>query len=270
MEHFKNKVVIITGGASGIGRALAEMVSANKTTIVIVADINFEGAKQVALNITSNGGHARAVRLDATKAQDLHLTISEIIKEYGKLDYIFNLVGIGIKGEMQDILIEHWKHILNVNLWSIIYGTIAAYKVMLKQGFGHIINMGSAVGLVPAAPGVPYSAAKFAIVGLSTSLRIEAARYGVKVSVVCPGFVRTNFYKSKINVKKNHREDNDEYWSSRKMINPVDCARKILKGVVLNKSIIYVTTLAYISSWFYRLTPSFFMRFAISYYRRHI
>lgn len=270
MEHFKNKVVIITGGASGIGRALAEMISANNSTIMIVGDINFEGAKQVALNITSNGGFARAVRLDVTKAQDLHLIVSEIIKEYGKLDYIFNLVGIGIKGEMQDILIEHWKHILNVNLWSVIYGTIAAYKVMLKQGFGHIINMGSATGLVPAASGVPYSVSKFAIVGLSTSLRIEAARHGVKVSVVCPGFVRTNFHKSKINVKKNNREDNDEYWLRREMINPVNCARKILKGVVSNKSIIYITTLAYISSWFYRLAPSFFMRFAISYHRRHI
>jgi short-subunit dehydrogenase len=107
---------------------------------------------------------------------------------------MFNNAGVGLVGEVRDLDLEHWQQLLSVNLWGAIYGTISAYQVMVQQGTGHIINVSSIAGLVPTPLGTPYATSKHALVGLSTSLRAEAAGLGVRVSVVCPAFVRTGIY----------------------------------------------------------------------------
>jgi NAD(P)-dependent dehydrogenase (short-subunit alcohol dehydrogenase family) len=183
VSHFEDKVVIVTGGASGIGRALCEELG-QRGAKVIVADINVEGAEQVASAITTTGGLARAAPLDVSQVEAVQKLIEETAAEQGWLDFMFNNAGICMVGEVRDMDLEQWRRIVDVNLWGVIHGTTSAYQLMLGQGFGHIINIASADGLMPFPMMTAYSTTKHAVIGLSTGLRAEAAELGVKVSVV--------------------------------------------------------------------------------------
>jgi NAD(P)-dependent dehydrogenase (short-subunit alcohol dehydrogenase family) len=255
MDHFENKVAIVTGGASGIGRALCEELGQRGAAMVVVADINAGGAGQVASAINRAGGRARGAHLDVSRAGDVQKLVDETASEHGRLDFMFNNAGIALGGEVRDMDLEHWRRVLEVNLWGVVYGTKAAYQVMVKQGFGHIVNTASLGGLIPEPMATAYATTKHAVVGLSTSLRAEAAELGVNVSVVCPGFVQTRALDTAtyVGVK---REDAISEMSSMKMMDAADCARVILRGVERNKAIITDTALTRLLWWLYRLNPA--------------
>jgi NAD(P)-dependent dehydrogenase (short-subunit alcohol dehydrogenase family) len=255
---FQDQVVIVTGGASGIGRALCEALGHRGATVT-VADINAADAGQVALAITSAGGRARVAHLDVAQAQDVQGLVDETISEHGRLDYMFNNAGVAIIGDARDMEIEHWRRTLDVNLWGIIHGTTAAYRVMSQQGSGHIVNTASAAALIAVPMATAYTSSKHAVLGLSTSLRAEAAGLGVKVSVVCPGLIQTDMFETSqfIRFDKLDREQLISLVTSYvKVTDAAACARAILRGVARDKAIIPVTAAAHILWWVYRLHPT--------------
>lgn len=117
--------------------------------------------------------------------------VEDVVKQRGRLDYLFNNAGIGVAGEAYEIPGAAWDRIIDINVRGTVNGVAAAYPLMMQQRGGHIVNTASLAGLVPAPLLTPYSMTKHAIVGLSHSLRIEAAAYGVRVSVLCPASVET-------------------------------------------------------------------------------
>jgi NAD(P)-dependent dehydrogenase (short-subunit alcohol dehydrogenase family) len=121
----------------------------------------------------------------------VRLVVDATVERHGRLDFMFINAGISMGGETHNLEAAHWDRIIDVILKGVVNGVLAAYPVMLAQGFGHIINTSSGAGLAPTVLTVAYSATKHAVVGLSTSLRPEAARRGVRVSVLCPGAVDT-------------------------------------------------------------------------------
>lgn len=238
MSMFDNKIAIVTGGASGIGRALAREL-ARQGADVLLADIQTDAANIVAAEIRDSGGKAAAHYLDVTDSEAVERFVASSAAEKGRLDYMFNNAGIAIIGEFRDFSTADWKRILDINVNGVFAGTAAAYAVMIRQGAGHIVNTASVAGLVPSPGFAAYCASKHAVVGLSTSLRAEAAGYGVKVSAVCPGFIKTPMFDSK---RVGMRTDSKAKARAQGMaMAPEECAVRVLDGVAKNKAIIAVT-----------------------------
>jgi NAD(P)-dependent dehydrogenase (short-subunit alcohol dehydrogenase family) len=247
MDIFRDKIAIVTGGASGLGRALCEELSA-RGAISLVADINLEAACQVAAEITNTGGQARAVQMDVSQAEMVRKVINEVASEYGQLDYIFNNAGIIICREVKDMSLNDWHRIIEVNFLGVLYGTTVAYALMIKQGYGHIINISALSGLTRLPIFTAYATTKHAVVGLSTSLRAEAAGLGVKVSVVCPGLMKTAMTGAGTFIGPA---------MDKIAIDPTVAAHKVLRGVSRNQGIIVFPFGSHASWWAYRLWPGF-------------
>jgi short-subunit dehydrogenase len=204
--------------------------------------------------------------------EDIQKVVDGTLSGNGHLDFMFNNAGVTICGEVRDLDLAHWERMINVNLWGVIHGTNAAYRVMIEQGFGHIVNIASLDGLMPMPMAAPYTAAKHAIVGLSTTLRLEAEELGVKVSVACPGAVQTGVLEAAefVGVK---REGAMEEMSAFKMMDADECARAILRGVSRNEAIILDGAIHNrIFWWLYRLSPTLYsklMKVGVGEIRKH-
>jgi NAD(P)-dependent dehydrogenase (short-subunit alcohol dehydrogenase family) len=257
-RSFSDRVAIVTGGASGIGRALCEEL-ARRGALVVIADIDIAGAQAVASAIAASGGQATAAALDVTHAEDVERLVEDTVRTQGRLDYMFNNAGIGVAGEVRELSLGDWRKCIDINLWGVIYGTRAAYTAMLRQGSGHIVNTASAAGLVGEPGLAPYSVTKSAVVSLSAALRAEAEGFGVRVSVVCPGFVDTAIYENAIGVKV----DKNEFLAKLpvRLVSAADAARTILRGVERNEAIIVFPFYARLAWWLARINPNILDRF---------
>ena len=252
MDIFADKIVLITGGASGIGRALGRELAVRGACIILV-DINEQLLMQTVIELKKEGFKVKLDVVDISAFDQVKKMVEDTFAKYGRLDYIFNNAGIGVAGEAHNFSYEDWKKVIDVNLYGAVNGVAAAYPLMVKQGFGHIINTASAAGLFPAVGEISYTASKYGIVGLSNALRIEGADLGVKVSVVCPGLIETPILKTMKAVGYN---SDKLYELLPARISPEACAKEILKGVQKNKATIVITPLAKFTWYIQRFTPS--------------
>jgi len=252
MGIFQDKIVIVTGAASGIGKAVCEQLSKAGAKLVM-ADINEALLKETAQSISKGGHYAKPVVLDVRDFPAVKKMVDDAVAEHGRIDYIFNNAGIGLMGEARYFEYDDWKKVIDINLYGVVNGVAAAYPVMVKQGFGHIVNTSSLAGIVPTPVEVSYVASKYAIVGLSNALRIEGEDLGVKVSVVCPGLIDTPIQDS-IKLIKVDKEKLKTI--APKFMPAPDCARVILAGVEKNRALILVTGLTKISWVLQRISPA--------------
>jgi NAD(P)-dependent dehydrogenase (short-subunit alcohol dehydrogenase family) len=240
IRAFQDAVALITGGASGIGRALAQDL-ARRGASVVLADLQTELAEQTASDIRASGGDASAVTLDVRDAGAFERVVDQVWRDHERIDYFFNNAGTGSIGEVLTLTAEDWDLVLGVNLHGVLNGIRAVYPRMAKQGFGHIINTASMAGLGPTPLLVPYATTKHAVVGLSKSLRPEAELHGVRVSVLCPGVVRTPLLTGGAFMRKpkGWREDRAmPLWEKLRPIEPEPFARDVLRAVAKNRGVI--------------------------------
>jgi NAD(P)-dependent dehydrogenase (short-subunit alcohol dehydrogenase family) len=239
-NSLNEKVAIVTGGGSGIGEGLCREL-ARRGARVVVADINSAEAGRVAASITGIGGQAAASTVDVSRAEEVTRLVEETATAYGRLDYMFNNAGFAIGGDFRDLTLEHWHRVLDVDFYGVLHGMQAAYQVMVRQGFGHIVNTSSAAAFFAAPGNAPYCAAKYALVGMSLSVRLEGVDLGVKVSCVCPGFVRSNVYRNAEVAGMTLPADiprEQVAGAPAKMMDPARAAQVILDGVARNKALI--------------------------------
>jgi NADP-dependent 3-hydroxy acid dehydrogenase YdfG len=161
---FENATAIVTGAASGIGKAMAIELASRGCTVVL-ADRQIELAKTLAEEINSEGGSAWARDIDVCQYSSVRDLVRDVIQKTGRLDYMFNNAGIGIGGPVEDYELEDWDRIIDVNLRGVTNGIQASYNLMISQGFGHIVNTSSIAGLIPSPGSVSYTATKFAVAG---------------------------------------------------------------------------------------------------------
>ena len=253
MSIFRDKAAIVTGAASGLGRALAEGL-AQRGAFVVLADVNADGVEGVAAGIRGKGQNAEAATVDVTDFKAVKGLVERAVKEHGRLDYLFNNAGILIFGEARDCSIEDWRRVIDLDLYGVVNGVVAAFPLMVEQGFGHIVNTASVEGLAPFPVMGSYVASKYGVVGLSNALRAEGAALGVKVSVACPGYVTTKI----IETSKMVRIDREKILASLTGgmgVSPEECVSKILRGVERNKATIVIGWWAKILWRLQRLSP---------------
>jgi len=187
----KNKTVMITGAASGIGKATAELF-AKQGAQVVLSDIQEEAGKATTESIVAAGGKAIFFKTDVSKPEEMEALVNFALKTYGKLDVAVNNAGIG--GELNpiaDMSIEGWQKVIGINLNSLFYGMKYQIKAMLKNGSGSIVNISSILGSVGFAGSAGYTAAKHGAVGLTQAAALEYSAQGIRVNAVGPGFIET-------------------------------------------------------------------------------
>jgi NAD(P)-dependent dehydrogenase (short-subunit alcohol dehydrogenase family) len=190
------RTAIVTGGASGIGRALAAAM-VGRGAHVVVADVDAEGAARVADRLNADGpGDASPATVDVRDAAAVRELVERTHRDRG-LDVLCNNAGIGVGGDPLELTVAHWDRALDVNVRGVVHGCDAAWPLLLAQGHGRIVNTASLAGLVPSGQLAPYVMSKHAVVGLSLSLRAAAAGTGVRVHALCPGFVDTPILDSR-------------------------------------------------------------------------
>jgi NAD(P)-dependent dehydrogenase (short-subunit alcohol dehydrogenase family) len=191
MGELSGKVAVITGAASGIGKAAAELF-AREGAVVLAADISDAAGMAVADAITASGGVCSYVHADTGREADIEAMIHLALARYGRLDALFNNAGIeGSQAATADADVDNWDRVINVNLKGVFLGMKHGIKAMLQSGGGTIVNNASVAGLV-GFPGIPaYCAAKGGVVQLTRTASIEYATQGVRVNCLCPGVIDT-------------------------------------------------------------------------------
>jgi NAD(P)-dependent dehydrogenase (short-subunit alcohol dehydrogenase family) len=252
VKSFESKISIVTGAASGIGRELAEQLARHKSRVVLT-DIDEAVLSEITDTILKRGHSAESAVLDVRDPDEVKKVIDATVSKHGRIDYLFNNAGIGVGGEACDFSYDDWRNVIDINLYGVVNGVFAAYPIMVKQGFWHIVNTASIYGLVPAVGEISYVASKYGVVGLSNALRTEAAAYGVKVSVLCPGFIDTPL----LQIAEIHKYEREKFLELVPDPIPVDrCVEEILRGVQRNKATIVVTPFAKLIWRLHRLSPA--------------
>ena len=192
MTHdFKDKVAVVTGAASGIGAAIAQLLAASGAK-VLVADLDEDGAKSVADAIETKGGTAAAFAVDVSDALEVEAMVDAARRQYGGLHLAVNNAGIGgASAPTGEYPLESWHKVIATNLDSVFYGMRYQIPAILASGGGAIVNMASILGSVAFANAPAYVAAKHGMVGLTKTAAIEYARHGIRINSIGPAFIDT-------------------------------------------------------------------------------
>ena len=267
-----SRIAIVTGGASGIGRALGAAL-VRRGDVVVLADVDGDAAAEVAERLRAAGpGTATAAAVDVREADAVAALVDGTAERHGRLDLLFNNAGLGIGGPAEELTLAHWARTLDVNLRGVVHGVQAAYPLMLRQGHGHIVNTASLAGLLPMPGSAPYATTKWAVVGLSLSLRAEGAARGVRVSVVCPGGIDTPILDKGIpadlprvpGIEAIDAREVVTRFSGGRLYSADALAADVLRGIDRNRPVIVAPRQARVMWRLMRLSPSLVLRVMVA------
>ena len=253
LSKFQGTVSLITGGASGLGKALAFKLAQTGSS-VIICDVNDINGTKTCHELQNRFKTGAFYKVDVSDTDSVTQCINDIVARYGRIDFIINNAGVGMAGEVHEFTLEQWQKTMDINLMGVIYGSLAAYKIMLQQRSGHIINISSLAGIVPFPVHTPYTTSKYGVAGFTASLRSEARIHNIETTLVCPGIVETDFYHS-IEVVN---ADKAAYTGRlpQKILSAEKAANIIITGIARRKKLIIFPFHAILLYYAYRFSPS--------------
>ena len=237
MKSLKDKVIVISGAASGIGRSTARAF-AQEGSRLHLTDIDELGLESLGAELRTLGCKVDVHQVDCTEAEQVLALAEKVMSLDGRVDVLHNNAGVVVGGPVEKLSLDDWRWQIGVNLWGVVHGVHAFVPHMIRQGSGHIINTASMSGLLGFPFVVPYTASKFAVVGLSESLGLELASKGIQVTAICPASVKTNVLQAARLRLPGGWDDRVRNGVSRMAADPDWIAGKVLNAVKQERSMV--------------------------------
>ncbi len=248
----KDKVVIITGGSSGIGKALAQEFG-SKGSKIIITGRRLEPLQEVASLLKQSGIETMLIQADVSKEDDNKKMAEEVLKRYGKIDILINNAGVSMRALFNDVDLEVIKKVMDINFYGVLYATKYCLPSIIENK-GSVIGISSIAGYRGLPGRAGYSASKFALQGFLEVLRTEMIPTGVHVLTASPGFTASNIRKESLT--KNGSSQGESPRDEGKMMTAEECAKHIYNATKKRKKILILTTLGIFTVWMNKLFPS--------------
>jgi len=264
MKDFTGCTAFITGGASGIGQALAVELGASEIRRVIICDVHREGLEQTAEDIRAGGGRAEAHILDVGNRDAVHEMAHRIKREHGGADIIINCAGIAQSSDVEELTYDDLDRVMRVNFWGMVYGTKAFLPHLLEKGRGNLVNISSIFGIIGVPRQSAYNASKFAIRGFTEALTHEMKGTDIIISSVHPGGIKTNIARDMLLPQERDRQEEREriaqQFDTFAINTPTYAAQTIIKGMRRGKARILIGRDARMMERIQRLLPQAYWR----------
>ncbi len=234
MTLSKKSVAVITGAGSGIGQALALRFAQEGIAGVAIADLNEKGLEETFSMVEKTGVAVSKHVVDVSKLAEIQRFADEVIAKQGRATHLVNNAGVGVLGTFQQLSLEDFEWLMNINFWGVVYGCNVFLPILLKQDSAHIVNISSVFGMIAPPEQTAYCASKFAVRGFTESLRHELQETNVRVSSVHPGGIKTNIARnSRIgkNTPEEYKKQGVEFFDKVAQTSPKKAADVIVKGI---------------------------------------
>jgi NAD(P)-dependent dehydrogenase (short-subunit alcohol dehydrogenase family) len=262
------KTAVITGAASGIGRALA-IEAARQGFSVGIVDIDLREAEGTLELVEQAGGSGEVFSCNVRELDEVKATADHFFDMWGEVGLLINNAGVLAFGHVGDIDMKEWQKVLETNLWGQIFGCHAFIPRMKEQGGGHIVNTASVVGIVPPPQQAPYTVSKAGIIGLSETIKTELAPFNIGITVLCPMSVNTNILKDSSD-KGNYSRELYTVSFSQAKITPEQIAKKVMSAVEKNKLYLLPNLSGRLFWLSKRLLPSTFFKSLAYLYKKEL
>ncbi len=250
-QKLRNKVVIVTGASSGIGKAIAVEYAQNGAKVVLAAR-NTDKLLKLKIDIEKFGGEAVFVETDVSKKSDCENLINQTVKKFGKIDILVNNAGISMRASFSKLKLEVLERVMNINFWGTVYCSKYALPYLLKQK-GSIIGISSISGVTPLPGRTGYVASKYAMDGFLNTLRIEYMNKGLHVLVVHPGFTASNIRNTALNNEGKSQKETPRNES--RMMPAEKVAKIVVRATIKRKRDLVLTLQGKMAVWVYKNFP---------------
>ena len=269
MTHFTDKVAVVTGAGSGIGRALAVELGRRGAKLAI-CDVDTRGLAETEALVKRAGAEVKADHLDVSQRELVLAYADEVAAHFGRVNLVFNNAGIAFTGDVEAMSFKDIDRVMDVDFWGVVNGTKAFLPHLVESGDGHVVNISSIFGLFAVPTQSAYNAAKFAVRGFTESLRQEMAlnKRPVKVTCVHPGGIRTNIARNGEQVEGRDHDKLASSFDKMARTSPEKAANVILKGVEKDRARVLIGADAWVLDRFVRLTGSGYQRAVTAFSKR--
>ena len=263
MTLSKNSVAVITGAASGIGRALAVRFAEEKIAGVSISDVNEQGLKETAEMVEKIGVPVSAHIVDTSKLEQIEQLKTEVLAKHGRATHLINNAGVGVIGTFEQISLEDFEWLMGINFWGVIYGCKVFLPVLKEQDAAHIVNISSVFGLVAPPEQTAYCSSKFAVRGFTESLRHELEETTVRVSSVHPGGIKTNIARNSRlgkDTPEEYKAQGAKFFDKVAQTSSEQAAEVIIKGIKSENPRILIGSDARMINTIQRLFPKKYLK----------